>query len=123
MKNRARGSGSVVSIFQGYPVQLLQKWCLVTYQTAMHWKRGTRPPSRLAVKMFRLHSQGQIVTPLFDGWRFNEKTGEFVSSEGWSFSPGRIRAYEIMQRNGVFRHALGEAYVEDVIASSESKAG
>lgn len=99
------------------------RWCQVTRQTACHWKRGTRPPSRLAVKIFRLYSQGQVVPLSFGGWHFNEKSGELVSPEGWSFSAGRIRAYEIMQRNGVFRHALGETYVGDVMAAAETKAG
>ncbi|MBL8202439.1 MAG: hypothetical protein JNK40_15850 [Chromatiales bacterium] len=93
----------VVSIFAGYPSSLIQEVCGVSKVTACLWKKGRRVPSKRAVRLFRLHVQGQIVPRTWNGWRFHEKTGELVSPEGWTFHPGRIRALEILCRNGELR--------------------
>lgn len=100
---KSKAQSNVSSIFSGYPTAVIMQWCGVSRVTACLWKRGERMPSKRAVRMFFLHSQGQVVPRTWAGWRFNEKTGDLVSPEGWTFNPGRIRAYEIMNRNAAFR--------------------
>ena len=96
---------TVVSIFAGYPSSLIQEVCGVSKVTACLWIKGQRTPSRRAVRLFRLHVQGQIVPRRWQGWRFHEKTGELVSPDGWTFHPGRIQALEILCRNGELRRS------------------
>lgn len=100
----------VVSIFDGYPASLIQEVCGVSKVTANLWKRGKRVPSKRAVRLFRLHVQGRVMPRSWDGWFFNEKNGEIVSPEGWCFDPGRLRALEILCRNGELRRSNPELW-------------
>lgn len=94
---------SLTTIFSGYPPKLIAQWCGVSYNTASMWKRGERIPSRRAVRLFLIHSRGEVMPSSWKGWRFHEKTGELVSPDGAAFSPGRLVAYEFLNRNGEFR--------------------
>lgn len=100
----------VVTIFAGYPASFIQEVCGVSKVTANLWKRGERVPSQRAVRLFRLHAQGRVVPRSWDGWRFNDKTGELVSPEGWRFDAGRLRALEILCRNGELRRSNPELW-------------
>ena len=56
------------------------------------------------------HVQGRVMPRSWDGWRFNEKSGEIISPEGWCFDPGRLRALEILCRNGELRRSNPELW-------------
>jgi hypothetical protein len=90
-------------IFYGYPAFVIEEVCMVSKVTACAWKAGKRKPSKRALRLFELFAQGRVVPKQWDGWRFNSKTGELVSPDGWAFDPGRIRAMEVLFRNGELR--------------------
>lgn len=104
-RKRSVSAPKVLSIFAGYPTSFIQAVCGVSKVTACLWKKGQRTPSRRAVRLFRLHTQGQVMPRTWEGWRFNERSGELVSPDGWTFQPGRLIALEILCRNGEFRRA------------------
>jgi hypothetical protein len=114
-----RAKSNVTSIFSGYPTDAIMQWCGVSRVTACLWKRGERMPSRRAVRLFLLNAHGQVIPAPWKGWFFHPKTGELVSPEGWAFSPGRILAYELLNRNGIFRDGyehLPAAFLESLRA-------
>lgn len=113
---RQRSSSSLTSIFSGYPAKSIMQWCGVSESTANLWKRGLRSPSRRAVRLFLLHSGGQVIPAPWKGWFFHAKTGDLVSPDGWQYSPSRLLAYEILNRNGEFRQGY-DKLPSDILAT------
>lgn len=67
---------AVLSIFYGYPAELIARWCGVSVGTAAAWKQNKRKPSRQALRLFTLHRDGRV---LGDAWR-----------RGWRVQDGYI---------------------------------
>ena len=50
-----------LSIFYGYPDQLIARWCGVSVATARLYKSGARKPSRQALRLFALYRDGRVL--------------------------------------------------------------
>jgi hypothetical protein len=81
---------TVCNLFYGHSVEEIMRVCVVSKATAQHFKRGSRPPSPQARRLWWLHLHGRI---LGSEWR-------------------RFRVY----KNSLVDEA-GNEYLEDEIAS------
>ena len=95
-KQQTELSGRDESIFYGYSTQLIIRWCGVSKVTAGAWKNGSRRPSSRAVKLFLLYRFGQVISQVFNGWMFNDKSGNIVTPTGREFSPGDIESIPLL---------------------------
>lgn len=78
-------------IFYGYPVELIERWCAVSRQTAQLYKSGVRKPSKQALRLFVLHRDGRV---LDDQWKgFGIHRDKLVDPEGHEFDPGQLRSH------------------------------
>lgn len=69
MPRKRKHNANALSLFDGYPVELVQRWCLVGKKTAERYKSGALLPSRRSVYLFNLHRNQKILGPEWDGWR------------------------------------------------------
>lgn len=69
MPRKRKQTANTLSLFDGYPVELVQRWCMVGKKTAERYKNGTLLPSRRSVYLFNLHRNQKILGPEWDGWR------------------------------------------------------
>ena len=65
---RPLGPRTVLTIFYGYPAELVAHWCGVSVATARLYKRGKRKPSRTVTRLFLLHRERQVLGPEWRGW-------------------------------------------------------
>jgi hypothetical protein len=97
-----RGQGSSVeeclavlarplSIFYGYPDQLIARWCGVSVATARLYKSGARKPSRQALRLFALYRDGRVLDDLWKG--FAIRRDHLVDLDGNEFDPRQLRAH------------------------------
>jgi DNA-binding transcriptional regulator YiaG len=63
-----------LSIFYGYPADLIARWCGVSVATAKRWKSGARKPSRQALRLFSLHRDGRVLSEHWRGWKVNDSS-------------------------------------------------
>src|SRR5687768_2705977 len=64
---RAR-SRPTPAVFYGYPVELIQRRCSVSRQTAYLHKTGVRKPSKQALRLFVLHRDGRVLDDYWKGF-------------------------------------------------------
>ena len=80
-----------LSIFYGFPEQLIARWCGVSVATARLYKSGSRKPSRQALRLFALYRDGRV---LDDRWKgFAIRRDHLVDPEGHEFDPNQLRAH------------------------------
>jgi len=85
------------------------EWCGVSKATAAAWKKGTRKPSRRAVRLFSLFAQQKVLPDEFEGWKFN-RAGDLVTPEGSALTQGMIRAIPLLyQQISALKCELREA--------------
>lgn len=85
---RKRIPTSPASPFYGYPAEVIAEWCGVSVGTAEHWKAGRRPPSRSALRLFRLYRDGKI---LDDDWsEYRIVKGKLFGPDGRTVRPSDI---------------------------------
>ena len=95
-------SGSLVSpakplsIFYGYPAELVARWCAVSLRTANSYKLGTRKPSRQSLRLFAMHRDGKVLTDDWDGWSVHK--GSLVDPDGNSTTRNQLRAYWLVMQ-------------------------
>lgn len=87
---------SQLSVFYGFPAELIAAWCGVSVATAAQWKAGVRKPSRQALRLFSLFSQEQVIPKEFRGFRF--RRGKLVDPAGCELSPGQIQGYVMVMQ-------------------------
>ena len=81
-----------LSIFYGYPEQLIAQWCAVSLHTARLYKAGTRKPSRQALRLFTLHRDGRVLDQ--QHWRgYSVRQGNLVDPTGREFDAGQLNAH------------------------------
>ena len=81
-----------LSIFYGFPEQLIAQWCGVSLHTARLYKAGTRKPSRQALRLFTLHRDGRVLDQ--QHWRgFSVRNGKLVDPVGREFDAGQLNAH------------------------------
>jgi hypothetical protein len=98
----------VLSIFYGYPAELIAAWCGVSRKTAALYKAGLRKPSRQALRLFTLHRDGRVLS---GAWRDCSLRGELlVDPHGRTVTVGQLQAYWIvMQLAAEYARLLGPA--------------
>lgn len=84
----------VLTMFYGYPVELIARWCCVSEQTAYKYKRGILKPSKQAAALFRLHSEGRILPDSWKGWKFHKN--QLFDDCGKPLSQGQLNAYQFI---------------------------
>jgi hypothetical protein len=84
-----------LSIFYGYPPELIARWCGVSVATARRWKRAGGA-SRSALRLFTLHRDQRVLDDHWTGWKLHE--GVLADPEGNSVSQGQLRAYGLVMQ-------------------------
>jgi hypothetical protein len=87
-------SESRLSVFYGYPAELVAQWCAVSVATARAWKECRRKPSRQALRLFALYANEQVLTPQFRGFRVRK--GALVDPAGQALSASQIGGYSMI---------------------------
>lgn len=89
-------SARPLSIFYGYPPELIARWCGVTVSTARRWKAGTMRPARAALRLFGLYRDGRALGDAWHGWTVRD--GVLVDPEGNQTTQGQLRAYGLVMQ-------------------------
>jgi hypothetical protein len=79
-----------LSIFYGYPEQLIASWCGVSVATARRWKAGGAVP-RPALRLFTLHRDGKVLDDHWTGWSVHN--GVLKDPEGNRTTQSQLRGY------------------------------
>ena len=80
-----------LSIFYGYPAELIAQWCGVSVKTASQWKSATRKPSRQALRLFVLHRDRKVLGPEWRGWQVVGT--KLVDPDGNPTTQGQLHGY------------------------------
>lgn len=80
-----------LSIFYGYPPELIARWCGVSVHTAYLYKIGKRKPSRQALRLFTLHRDEQVLGPEWRDWIIRKD--RIVSPEGQETTLAQLNSY------------------------------
>lgn len=80
----------------GHSAERLASLAEVHITTARRWKTGKRPRPSL-MKLARIVLAGELdqLGPTWRGWKI--RNGELVSPEGWTFTPGEVRAIRLLE--------------------------
>jgi hypothetical protein len=85
---------TVSSLFEGFPAELIARWCGVSVKTARLYKAGVRRPSRQALRLFTLYRDERV---LCGPWGECSVRGEhLVDPDGQTVTVGQLRAYWIV---------------------------
>lgn len=84
-----------LSIFYGYPAELVARWCGVSVATARRWKNGGAVP-RPALRLFTLYRDGQVLDEHWVGWRTHK--GVLADPEGNTTTQSQLRAYALIMQ-------------------------
>jgi hypothetical protein len=84
-----------LSIFYGYPPELIARWCGVSVGTARRWKRAGGA-SRAALRLFTLHRDQRVLDEHWLGWTLHK--GVIIDPEGNSTTQAQLRAYVIVMQ-------------------------
>jgi hypothetical protein len=79
-------------LFDGFLAGEIAGVCCCSVQTAYHWKSGIRVPSARALKLWKLHRDGQVLTKEFRG--FCVRGGELIDPQGQSLTRANIESYQ-----------------------------
>lgn len=85
-----------LTIFYGYPPELIARWCGVTQHTAYLYKIGARKPSRQALRLFTLHRDGRVLGPEWREWAVHKD--KLISPEGKETTHGQLNAYWLVMQ-------------------------
>lgn len=89
------GTPKPLSIFYGYPPELIAQWCGVSVATARRWKNGGAVP-RPALRLFALHRDGKVLDEHWVGWRAHGDT--LTDPEGNTTTQSQLRAYALIMQ-------------------------
>ena len=94
----------VLSIFSGYPDELVARWCGISVSTVRLYKSGKRKPSRAVVRLFMLHRERRVLGVEWKGWLVkpdaivdpdgNETSRTLLHNYFWIVQLARRLAYE-----------------------------
>ena len=85
-----------LTIFYGYPPELIARWCGVSEHTAYLYKIGARKPSRQALRLFTLHRDGRVLGPEWRAWAIHKD--RLVSPEGQETTQNQLAAYWLIMQ-------------------------
>jgi hypothetical protein len=87
---------TILSVFYGYPAELIALWCAVSPRTAASWKAGKGKPSRQALRLFALHRDERVLDDQWRGWRIRK--GTLVDPDGNATTQAQLRTYWMLIR-------------------------
>jgi uncharacterized protein DUF3653 len=93
-----------LSIFHGYPAEIIAQWCGVALDTAHAYKAGRRAPSRAVMRLFTLHRDGRVLGARWKGWQL--KADSIVDPDGNETSAVQLHNYALIVQYA--RHLAGE---------------
>jgi hypothetical protein len=85
------GRPTVLSIFYGYPDELVARWCGVTAAAVRQYKNGKRRPSKAVVRLFMLHRDRRVLGPEWKDWII--KPDGIVDPDGNETSQSQLHNY------------------------------
>lgn len=85
-----------LTIFYGFPAELIARWCGVSLHTAELYKTGARKPSRQALRLFSLHRDGRVLGPEWREWAVHKN--KLVSPEGQETTQEQLNAYWLVMQ-------------------------
>jgi hypothetical protein len=88
--------GTVLSIFEGYPAELVARWCAVSLKTAQLYKAGARRPSRQSLRLFALHRDGRILSGPWEACSVRNE--HLVDPDGATLTVGQFRCYILVMQ-------------------------
>lgn len=59
---------TVLSVFHGYPDEVVARWCGISVASVRQYKLGKRRPSRAVVRLFMLHRECRVLGPEWKDW-------------------------------------------------------
>jgi hypothetical protein len=89
------GSPKPLSIFYGYPAELIAEWCGVSLATARRWKATGKAP-RPALRLFGLYRDQRVLDRHWSGWKTSQ--GVLTDPDGNSTTQAQLRAYWIVMQ-------------------------
>jgi hypothetical protein len=102
---------AVASIFDGFPAELIARWCAVSVKSARLYKSGARKPSRQALRLFSLYRNERVLTGVWA--ECSVRGDQLVDPEGQVVTVAQLRAYWIvMQLAAEYARLLGPAQQE-----------
>lgn len=90
-KPRPAGPRTVLSIFYGYPDDVVARWCGITPASVRQYKSGKRKPSRTVVRLFMLHREGRVLDAQWKGWQL--RPDSIVDPDGNETTRGQLHNY------------------------------
>jgi hypothetical protein len=85
-----------LTIFYGYPPELITRWCGISQHTAYLYKIRARKPSRQALRLFTLHRDGRVLGPEWRDWAVRKD--RMVSPEGQETTQNQLAAYWLIMQ-------------------------
>jgi hypothetical protein len=85
---------STLTMFYGYPAEVVAEWCAVKLSTACAYKSGRLKPGASVVKLFKLHAERRVLTAQWAGWLV--KPDAIVDPEGNETTRNLLRMYRMM---------------------------
>ncbi len=83
-----------LSIFYGYPPELIARWCGIAVSSARLYKSGARKPSRTVLRLFTLHRDARVLGPEWQG--FKVEGGLISDPQGCTLTRGQLEAYSLI---------------------------
>lgn len=91
---RLRHDLAYITPFRFSTVEQIAEWCMVSRQTAYKYRAGVVAPSPRTLRLFRLHYDGRILGPDWDG--FCVKGGVLWTPEDRPVNPGQLHAFALI---------------------------
>jgi hypothetical protein len=108
-RGRIVATATIHSIFEGYPAEVVARWCAVSVKTAQLYKSGLRRPSRQSLRLFALQRDRQVLGAPWAGWLINGDS--IVDPDGNATTVGQLRAYFLVtQVASALARELGPQY-------------
>lgn len=90
-----RPGSNRLSIFYGYPAELIAQWCGVSVATARRWKNGASVP-RPALRLFTLYRDMRVLDGPWAGWKVHK--GAIIDPDGNTTTEAQLRAYGLVMQ-------------------------
>jgi hypothetical protein len=93
-----------LTMFYGYPAEVIAEWCAISVATARRCKAGKRKPSPSVERLFTLHRDRRVLGPSWRGWLV--KPDSIVDPDG--NETGRMQLYNYFWVVQFARHLAAE---------------
>ncbi len=90
---RKRIPTSPLSLFYGYPAELIAEWCGVSVGTAEHYKAGRRKPPTPVLRLIRLYRDGKVLGREWEDYRIVDE--RLFGPDGKHIRPNDIVLWQL----------------------------